>query len=228
MNHARNIIAVTALVVGMCANILASTTSEVYISCTIASFGGYRFTGYVTAPADKPGFNEIGYIEVDGAANEPFPWIMRVYTDNKNYQGTAGAIYQEKIPQGLIREGGGSVPLQYRTPNTGDEWVYVPDINHPDHLDYFAVRDMGPGATIPTGMTRDSVVMGIDPRNAEWVAGRDGILFTDDDNFYGDITIGTPFRIDLGVMMPRNVQQGKKTPQGKYSTKLIFEIISEP
>ncbi len=228
MNQKGKIFTGIMIILAICQSLLASTTSEVYISCTVASFGGYIFKGYINAPANKPGRNIIGYIDVEGAANEPYPWIMRVYTDNKNYQATAGAIHQEKPSIGLIRKGGGHLPLQFNTPNTGEEWVYIPDINNKDHYTYFAVRDMGPGATIPGDSTRDTVVMGIDPRNAEWVAGRDSILFTDDDNIYGDISIATPFTIKLAVMLPKDTREFKKTPAGKYSTKLIFEIISEP
>ncbi len=227
MKHTVKLLTGIAIIFAFCQPLWASTTSEVYISCTVASFGGYTFKGYITAPANKPGSNKIGYINVEGASNEPYPWIMRVYTDNKNYQGLAGAFHREKNNIGLIREGGGYLPLQFRTPNTGDEWVYVPDINYPKHISYFALRDMGPGAIAPSDSIRDVVVMGIDPRNADWVAGRDRILFTDDDNFYGDITIGAPFKIELAVMMPP-IGETTTTPSGKYSTKLIFEIISEP
>ena len=228
MNRKGNIFTGILIILAICQSVMASTTSEVYISCTVASFGGYVFKGYINAPANKPGENVIGYIDVEGAANEPYPWIMRVYTDNRNYQGTAGAIHQKETPQGLVRQGGGNLPIRFKTPNTGDEWVYIPDINNENRLSYFAVRDMGPGATIPSGTTKDTLLMGIDPRNAEWVAGPDSILFTDDDNLYGDISIGTPFKINLQVILPKDPQEIKKIPAGKYSTKLIFEIISEP
>ncbi|MCD6460437.1 hypothetical protein J7L67_07200 [bacterium] len=206
----------------------ANTTSEVYITCSIASFGGYKLKGVISAIANKAGLNEIGYIVVDGACNEPYPWILRVYTDNKNYLQTAGAIKTQEIPQGMIREGGGSVPLQFKSPNTGEEWVYIPDINNPNYTSYYAVRDLGAGAQLPETLIRESVICGLDPRNASWVAGHDGILFTDDDNDYGDITIPTPFKIQLAVRLPKGLRETVRTPYGKYSTKLIFEIISEP
>ena len=132
----------------------ASTTSEVYITCSVASFGGFKFKGVVTSLANKPGENEIGYIIVDGACNEPYPWVLNVYTDNKNYMQPAGTIKKQAIPQGLIREGGGSVPLRFKTPNTGDKWVYIPDINDPNYTSYYAVRDLGPGAQLPEPVVR--------------------------------------------------------------------------
>lgn len=211
-------------------DLYASVTSEVYMSCTVKSFGGYTLKAFVTDVIRQPGHQQIGYIVVDGATNEPYPWIMRIYTDNKDYQHLAGSIHAgtEKIPQGLIREGGGNLPLQFQSKNTGEEWVYVPDINNANYTSYFAIRDLGPGATVSGNVLREQPVVGIDPRNAAWVAGEDGILFTDDDNIYGDITLPTPFRINLAVQVPENVPRGTQSPSGEYKTRLIFEIISEP
>lgn len=206
----------------------ASNTSEVYISCTVDSFGGYSFKGVITRVVNELGKVKIGTITVDGSCNEPYPWILRIYTDNKNYQSTAGALYTEKIPQGLIREGGGSIPLMFQTPNTGNEWVYVPDINDPNYKTYYAIRDVGPDKKLPDAIVGESVLVGIDPRNATWVAGQDHILFTDDDNIYGDNTLPTPFEIHLAVQIPENIPKEKSIPHGTYSTKLVFEIISEP
>jgi hypothetical protein len=205
-----------------------TTTSELYVSCTVASFGGYTFRGVITNVVADPGQTEIGYITVKGACNEPYPWILRVYTDNRNYQGTAGSVYNQDVPAGLIREGGGSLPLLFQTENTGNQWVYIPDINNPNYKDYYYIRNLGPAATPPENTVGESIVVGIDPRNTVWVAGNDGILFTDDDNVYGDITLPTPFEIKLAVRTPKNSPKTKTTPHGKYSTKLIFEIISEP
>lgn len=207
--------------------LFGNTTSEIYISATVASFGGYTLNGVVNAVASTPGRNTIGYIMVDGAANEPYPWIMRIYTDNRDYTQPAGSFYREKLPKGLIKEGGGSLPLLFQTPNTGEAWVYIPDINDETYQSYFAVRDQGPGAKLPDTLTREQVVQGIDPRNAAWVAGQDGILFTDDDNPYGDVTIPTPFKIKLAVDVPKGTPRTKYAPYGKYHTKLILEIISE-
>ncbi|RJP56369.1 MAG: hypothetical protein C4541_12435 [Candidatus Auribacter fodinae] len=206
----------------------ASVTSEVYISCTVKSFGGYTLKAYITDVVREAGQHNIGYIVVDGACNEPYPWILSVYTDNRKYQGAAGTIHAEKVLQGFIREGGGNIPLMFQTPNTGDKWVYVPDINDPNYTSYYAIRDLGPGAVIPANTTRQQVVLGIDPRNAAWVAGPDGILFTDDDNLYGDTSLPTPFKIMLAVQVPENVPMGPKSPVGEYKTRLIFEIVTEP
>lgn len=208
--------------------VLASNTTEIYISCSIASFGGYSLNGVIDAVGSQPGLNKIGYITVDGGSNEPYPWVMRVYTDNKSYQGLAGSIHGESIPSGLTRDGGGSIPLLFKTKNTGEDWVYVPDINDPKYTGYFAIRDQGQGASLPKTLVRETVICGVDPRNAAWVAGHDEILFTDDDNPYGDTTLPTPFKIELAVRIPKNIPKGKNSPNGKYSTKLIFEIIAEP
>jgi len=179
----------------------ASVTSEVYISCTVKSFGGYTLKAYITDVVREAGQHNIGYIVVD---------------------------HSDKIPQGFIREGGGNIPLMFQTPNTGDKWVYVPDINDPNYTSYYAIRDLGPGAVIPANTTRQQVVVGVDPRNAAWVSGPDGILFTDDDNPYGDTTLPTPFKIMLAVQVPENVPMGPKSPAGEYKTRLIFEIVTEP
>jgi len=208
--------------------IYATSTSEIYISCTVASFGGYTLKGTVHPIIAKPGENKIGHIEVNGGCNEPYPWILRIYTDNKNYQGLAGSLYPEKIPSGLIREGGGSLPIKFQTDNTGPEWVYIPDINNPNYKSYFEIRNMEPGTGIAEDTPIDVVVAGLDPRNPVWVAGNDGILYTDDDNIYGDRTLITPFKINLAVQVPEKSTDGKTAPHGKYGTKIILEIISEP
>ncbi len=208
--------------------IYATSTSEIYITCTVASFGGYKLKGVINPVIARPGENKIGYIEVDGGCNEPYPWILRIYTDNKNYQGLGGSMYPEKIPAGLIREGGGSLPVKFQTDNTGPQWVYIPDINNPKYKSYFEVRNMEPGSEVDEETPMDVIVAGIDPRNPAWVAGRDNILYSDDDNILGDRTLITPFKISLAVQVPEKSTDGKNAPYGKYGTRIILEIVSEP
>ena len=64
--------------------------------------------------------------------------------------------------------------------------------------------------------------MGIDPRNAHWVAGQDALLFTEDDNVLGDITAATPFELTLRATV------SPTTVQGNYDTILYIEIVPAP
>ena len=64
--------------------------------------------------------------------------------------------------------------------------------------------------------------MGIDPRNAPWVAGQDGILFTDDDNILGDTTVKTPFELTLRAVIPSSAAEGT------YEAILYIEIVPAP
>ena len=64
--------------------------------------------------------------------------------------------------------------------------------------------------------------MGIDPRNATWVAGADQVLFTEDDNPTGDNTLPTPFALSLYADV------SESAVRGSYDTTLYFEIIPAP
>ena len=68
----------------------------------------------------------------------------------------------------------------------------------------------------------DCVLMGIDPRNGSWVTGPDGLLYTADDNFLGDLTVATPFELLLQANIPA------AAVQGEYDAVLYIEISPAP
>ena len=172
---------------------LASQKQEVYISGTVEPFGDYTVSDTVVFTLTKPGTTEIGTIMVDGIYNGEYPWIMRVYTDNIHFKGVAG-VGQRPNPAGLISKDGRFVlPIQISTPEFGqDVWRFVPDVNQPGYRPYQPIPVKG------TADYSDCVLMGIDPRNAVWVSGPDGVLYTEDDNLLGDITTKTPFPQESG------------------------------
>ena len=195
----------------------AAVKQEVYVTGHVQPFGGYLFTEAVAFDITKPGKQEIGKIVVDGMYNGEYPWIMRVYTDNLRYTGIGGAV-RLPSPAGLVSEDGQFViPLLIQGPNFGpDEWRVIPDLSEPGYSPYAPKPE--PGEASYT----DCVVMGIDPRNGNWVAGGDGLLYTGDDNFLGDATIPTPFEMTLQAdVSPSGVR-------GKYATTLYIEIVPAP
>ena len=196
----------------------ASVKQEVYVTGTVGSFGGYSFTQVVKFNAAKPGAAEAEPVLVNGTYNGEYPWIMRIYTDNLHFTGIAGAV-RRLHPDGLVSEDGQfSIPLEVTCPNFGPgAWRRVPDINDPTYTPYQPLADPKGAASYT-----DVVLMGIDPRNAAWVAGPDGSLFTEDDNLLGDDSIPTPFPITLRANVPST------GVQGHYNTYLYIEIVPAP
>ena len=196
---------------------LASSRQEVYITGHVQSFGGYTYTEAVTFEIKQPGDQEIGRIVVDGLYNGEYPWIMRAYTDNLHFSGVSGALHLPS-PAGLISgDGTYAIPLYIHCPTYGPNvWRRIPDLSEPGYLPYLPIPE--PGEATYT----DCVLMGIDPRNGAWVAGRDGLLYTYDDNFMGDITVGTPFELTLQAKVPASAVQGE------YDAVLYIEIVAAP
>ena len=93
----------------------------------------------------------------------------------------------------------------------------IPDINQRIYTAYSptALPGVGPNHT-------DCIIMGIDPRNADWVAGPDGILFTRDDNHLGDTTVESPFELTLIADVPQSAVEAN------YETYLYLEIVPAP
>ena len=195
----------------------ASVKQEVYVTGHVRSFGGYIFDDPVTFEIREPGEQEIGRIVVDGIYNGEYPWIMRVYTDNLHFSGIAGSL-RKPDPAGLVSaDGAYAVPLFIQSPNFGpNDWRRIPDLSESEGLAY--EPDPEPGKADYT----DVVIMGIDPRNATWVAGRDTLLYTSDDNPLGDTTIATPFEMILkGTFSSASVR-------GRYEATLYLEIVAAP
>ncbi len=197
---------------------LGAVKQEVYVTGTVDSFGGYTFNSSpVQFTVESPGQKEIGSITVDGLYNGEYPWVMRVYTDNLHYAGVGGAI-QRGSPAGLISEEGQSaIPIEILSPTFDPgAWRRVPDLNEPGYRPYHPSPE--PGEPTYT----DCVVMGIDPRNAAWVAGPDRILFTDDDDAIGNWTVETPFELALRADVPPTAAKGR------YEAFLYIEIQPAP
>lgn len=196
----------------------ASVKQEVYVTAQVHSFGGYTFTEGIQFDIVKPGEQEVGSIIVEGLYNGEYPWIMRIYTDNLHFAGVAGAIHRPSAGGLVSSDGRFVIPLQVNSPNFGpDVWRLVPDINQPDYIPYQPTPHM---REIPS--YTDCVLMGIDPRNAPWVVGPDGILFTDDDNSLGDTTVKAPFEIHLKAI------PSAAAAQGKYDAVLYIETVPAP
>ncbi len=195
----------------------ASVRQEVYVTGHVQSFGGYAATEAVSFQATEPGEREIGRIVLDGVYNGPYPWIMRIYTDNLQYGGVGGAV-RRPSPAGLVSDDGTTVvPLFVHSPNFGPEvWRKIPDLNEPGYLPY--APDPDPAEAAYT----DCIVMGIDPRNGAWVAGPDGLLYTTDDNLLGDTTIATPFELVL-----RGDFTGSSV-RGRYEATVYLEMVPAP
>ena len=196
----------------------ASVKQEVYVTAQVHSFGGYSFTEGLQFEITQPGEQELGSIVVEGLYNGEYPWIMRIYTDNLHLGGVAGAIHRPPAGGLVSSDGRFVIPLQINAPSFGlDVWRRVPDINEPGYLPYqpSATADQLPSYT-------DCILMGIDPRNALWVAGPDRTLFTDDDDPLGEMTAKTPFEIRLKVV------PSAATAQGKYDAILYIETVPAP
>jgi len=195
----------------------ASVREEVYVTGTILPFGGYRFSGGLRFDAGEPGPTDLGTILVDGMYNGEYPWRMRCYTDNLHFAGVAGSIHTAS-PAGLVStDGRFVVPLLIHSPVFGeDSWRAVPDINDAKTVPY------KPALTPGGSETTECIVLGIDPRNANWVAGPDNLLFTRDDIPLGDFIWETPFELSLRADFDAG------SVQGTYDTYLYFETVPAP
>ena len=195
-----------------------ASRQQVYVSGTIQSFGSYTLTSALSFTISGPGLQELGTITVDGLYNGEYPWVMRMYTENVQYAGVGGSI-RRGSPAGLVsKDGLYVIPIEVHCPNFGpDGWRRVPDALEDPYVPYRPSDN-------PTdyGQHSDCVIMGIDPRNAPWVAGPDHQLFTGDDNVLGDITIATPFQITV------RAQVDPKAVQGQYDALLYVEIVPAP
>jgi len=213
------VIALTLTIFLMCAapHHCLAKRATIYTSAKVESFGGYIFTGEMESVIQGPGECKIGKIIVDGMYNGEYPWIMRVYTDNSNYAGIAGTL-NRLGPAGLVSTDGKFViPIKLRCPNFAqNEWRNVPDINQAGYRNYL------PSSPKRRNVHSDLVIMGIDPRNAEWVAGPNNILFDADDNILGDITIETPFDIEFKAMFD------SKSVKSNYTANIYVEIVPSP
>ncbi|MDD5449160.1 MAG: hypothetical protein PHO42_00990 [Candidatus Omnitrophica bacterium] len=194
-----------------------ASKSEIKTLGIVPSFGTYSFRGSLNFTVKKPGRFEIGKITVFGTYNGAYPWIMRIYTDNTNLTPLAGSLSAIN-KAGLISEDGQyTVPLEAACPNFGkDVWVYVPDINNDTYKAYAPPREVG------TADYTECIIMGLDPRNADWVSGPDRTLFTADDNPLGDTTLATPFDIRFAAYFD------EKTIKGKYTSNLYIELVPAP
>jgi len=208
-------LAMTALVLTPA---FASVKQEVYVTGSVGSFGGYALTPGVRFLIEEPGVKELEPITVNGLYNGEYPWVMRIYTDNLHFGGIAGAIRRPN-PDGLVSEDGRfSIPIEVNCPNFGlGVWRRIPDLNEPNYIPYHPVADPKEGAPYS-----DVILMGIDPRNAAWVAGPDGAMSTEDDNDLGDNTLPTPFSILLRVNVPPT------GVQGNYNAYIYVEIVPAP
>lgn len=183
----------------------------------VNSFGTYSFIGKLDFDVKKPGEQEIGKIVIEGTYNGEYPWIMRVYTDNTNYTGIAGAT-KPLSPAGLVStDGRFSIPLLIDAPIMMlTNYRAVPDINQAGYKQY-----------IPDKLNRampytDCVIMGIDPRNEIWVAGENNMLFDNDDNTIGDMTSVTPLEIKFLAKFD------EKAVASNYTANLYIEIVTCP
>ena len=194
-----------------------ATRTEINARATVPSFGTYSFEGILSGDVKKPGDCQLGAITVKGTYNGPYPWIMRIYTDNLNYKGIGGAFGQES-PAGLVsKDGKYTLPLTASCPNWGeDEWLRIPDLNDPEYKPY------SPPSQVNTGTHTERIIMGIDPRNVDWVSGPDRVLFTPDDNIIGDILMESPFEIKFKTTV------GPNTPIGDYEGRIYIEILPSP
>lgn len=196
---------------------LWAARTELTARATVLSFGTYSFEGVLAGFIREPGKIELGSVTVKGTYNGPYPWVMRIYTDNVNYAGVGGA-FDTGSPAGLVSEDGKyTMQIEANCLNWGeDEWLRIPDLNDPEYREYF------PPAAVGTGGHSDRIIMGIDPRNADWVSGPDRELFNADDNLLGDITLETPFEIKFRTKV------GPNAPVGDYKGRIYIEIVPAP
>ena len=194
-----------------------ATKTEIRTVGTVPSFGTYSFKGSLNFNIPQPGKYEIGKVTVSGTYNKPYPWIMRIYTDNTNFAGIGGSLQMQSRAGLISTDGKYVIPMEINCPNFGEDvWVFVPDINDEGYTAYYPPKEVG------MAMYSDRIIMGIDPRNADWVSGWDKVLFTDDDNPLGDITMATPFEITFAAYFD------EKTIQGNYTSNLYIEIVPAP
>ncbi|MEI8175341.1 MAG: hypothetical protein WCG78_00550 [Candidatus Omnitrophota bacterium] len=193
-----------------------ASKTEIKVTGTVPSFGTYSVKGAVNFKIAKPGRFEIGKVTVYGTYNGPYPWIMRVYTDNTNYMPVAGSLATVSRAGLISDDGQFTVPLQINCPNLGADWAYIPDINDTGFKPYQASKE--PGVATHT----ECLIMGIDPRNADWVSGPDRKLFTGDDNPLGDTTMTTPFDIRFAADFD------DKTVRGSYTSNIYVELVPAP
>jgi len=207
-----------SLVIACCASPASAARQSVYVSGTVPPFGSYTFTPAIAFTIREAGVQELGTITVEGLYNGEYPWIMRMYTENAGYTGIAGSIRRHS-PAGLVSTDGQYViPLEIHCPAFGaDVWRRIPDLGEDPYLPHRPSDDPTKGVD-----STDCVLMGIDPRHAPWVAGRDGQLFTGDDNVLGDTTIPTPFE----MMVRARVEA--QAVQGRYEGRLYVEIVPAP
>ena len=210
---------ILALVTGltMASPAFAAGRTEIMARATVPSFGTYSFEGVLAEDVTKPGLCELGTITVKGTYNGPYPWVMRIYTDNLNFAG-AGEGFGTENSAGLVsKDGKYTLPLQANCANWGmDEWLRIPDLNEEGYKPY------SPTAEVGVGTHTDRIITAIDPRNADWVSGPDRVLFTPDDNILGDITMETPFDIKFRTNI------GPNTPMGNYEGRIYIEIVPAP
>ncbi len=168
--------------------------SQIRATATVGSFGSYSFKTYLEKDIAKPGEQTFLTITVDGMYNGEYPWVMKIYTDNKEFKGTAPSFTTD-IPHGIISEDGRyAVPIEASCPAWGDDvWRVIPDVNESDYIPYKR-------PSVPDEQTyTECIIMGIDPGNATWVAGADKTLFTNDDNILGDTTMATLSMIEKEI-----------------------------
>jgi len=211
------LLAIALCIAGGSPSAHAAERSDIFASGTVHSFGGYRFTGRLVFDTASTGYTEIGRLEVEGTHNGPYPWVMRVYTENKHFQGISGRIISQSRAGLVSKDGRFVVPLLIHTPNLKqDQFIRVPDISDKGYVTYNPPPE--PGRFAHT----ERIIVGIDPRNANWVSGRDRVLYTTDDNVLGDITIETPFTLIF------RAQFDASSTQAEYVSRLVFEVLGAP
>lgn len=195
----------------------ATERSDIFATGTVHSFGSYEVEGRLGFETARAGTIEIGRLEVRGTYNGPYPWIMRIYTDNTHYQGISGALVSPTRAGLVSVDGRFTIPLEVHHPNlTPNQFVVIPDLSDRDYATY------QPPAEAGQHPFHELIIIGIDPRNATWVAGPDGQLFTDDDNPKGDITLPNPFTLVFQARFDAS------TAQGEYLSRLVIEVVSAP
>lgn len=198
-------------------NICFASKTEVKTIGTVPSFGTYSIKGSLNFRVPKPGKFEIGKITVLGTYNGPYPWIMRIYTDNTNYMPVAGTLGSRSRAGLISADGQFTIPIEVNYPNLGPGvWASIPDINDADYKPYKPAKEVG------IADYTDRIIMGIDPRNGDWVSGTDRAIFTDDDNPLGDITMATPFEIKFSAYFD------EKTTKGNYTSNIYIELVPAP
>jgi len=211
-------LSLAALVIACGVSPASATRQSVYVRGTVPTFGSYTVTPALTFTVREAGVQELGTITVEGLYNGEYPWIMRIYTENVGHTGIAGSI-RRRSPAGLVSmDGQYVIPLEIHCPAFGiNVWRRIPDVGEEPYTPYRPSDDPTKGADYT-----DCVLMGIDPRHAPWVAGRDGQLFTGDDNVLGDTTVPTPFQMTVRARVDA------QAVRGRYEGRLYVEIVPAP